>query len=80
MRDDQNPYIPVKERFTFLTNRFQGLNVCDQNGFQYSKTSVVSKKNGEIRWICFRKRQGCKAYIKTVGDFIIAKKNVHTCI
>ena len=55
------------------------MNICDQNGFQYSKETKENKA-GETRWICHKCKKGCKAVVKTKGDFIVAQKNDHTCI
>ena len=56
------------------------MNICDQNGFQYIKGAAVANKAGETLWNCNRRRRrGCKAVVKILGDFIVAKKNEHTC-
>ena len=76
---DETPYIPMNERFAFETNKRNSLNIIDQNGFQYMKKSKVCNKNGEDRWVCYKRRQGCKVVVKTIGEFIVAQKNYHIC-
>jgi len=54
------------------------VNIVDHDGFQYMKKS--SNKYGEHRWTCYKSTKvGCKAVVKTIGDFIIARRYGHTC-
>jgi len=60
-------------------NNRKTLNICDQNGFQYMKKSSTPNRHGEERWGCYKRKQGCKVFVKTKGEFIVGQKHEHTC-
>jgi len=71
----------MNERFTIELNHQKSSNIRDQEGFQYNRFSQKPNMFGEIRWACQkRKQKGCKCYVKTIGNFIVAQKHYHTCI
>ena len=70
------------KRFTITADHRnkKSSNMYDQYGFQYNKRKEANK-SGETLWSCTKRLStGCKVTVKTLGDFIVAQKNDHTCI
>ena len=74
-------YFPKEsERFSYESGKCNSIKIRDQAGKVYHRFSKVTNKSGEERWACQRRKQrGCRVVVVTVGDFIVAQKNEHTC-
>ena len=73
-------YFARHESFVYDRGQKNSILLRDLFGLKYVRDSKSTNKHGEDRWTCQKRlSKGCKVIIKTIGEFIVAQKNEHTC-